>query len=107
MSGLSIAVLTRLALHVPSSTQAGKHPKTMTHVTVVVTIVIMVVGRAYRWAGGSGACGKLLSGSYDGSVRLLDPATATFELLVSDEEAEYSAMDCLAAATSGSATPLL
>ena len=57
---------------------------------------------ACRWAGGNGSCGKLLTGSYDGSVRMLDPSTATFELLVSDQEAEFSAMDCLADATSGS-----
>ena len=56
---------------------------------------------ACRWAGGSGSCGKLLSGSYDGSVRMLDPSTATFELLVTDEDAEFSAMDCLADATLG------
>ncbi|KAL3141680.1 hypothetical protein ABBQ32_004368 [Trebouxia sp. C0010 RCD-2024] len=54
-----------------------------------------------RWAGGNGNCGKLVSGSYDGSVRMLDPTTATFELLLSDEEAEFSAMDCLASAASG------
>ena len=56
---------------------------------------------ACRWAGGNGSCAKLLTASYDGSVRLLDPATAMFELLVTDEEAEYSAMDCLADASSG------
>lgn len=56
---------------------------------------------ACRWAGGGGSCGKLLTGSYDGSVRMLDPSTATFDLLVSDEDAEFSAMDCLADATSG------
>ena len=56
---------------------------------------------ACRWAGGNGSCGKLLSGSYDGSVRMLDPSTGAFELLLSDDEAEFSAMDCLASAASG------
>lgn len=42
-----------------------------------------------------------MSASYDGSVRMLDPFTATFDLLVTDPEAEYSAMDCLADAASG------
>lgn len=56
---------------------------------------------ACRWAGGGGSCGKLLTGSYDGSVRMLDPSTATFQLLVTDEDAEFSAMDCLADAASG------
>ncbi|DBB11441.1 hypothetical protein WJX82_009846 [Trebouxia sp. C0006] len=54
-----------------------------------------------RWAGGRGNCAKLVTASYDGSVRMLDPSTATFELLVTDPEAEYSAMDCLADASSG------
>jgi len=58
-----------------------------------------------RWAGGNGSCAKLVTASYDGSVRMMDPATATFELLVTDEEAEYSAMDCLSDATSGCAMP--
>lgn len=55
----------------------------------------------HRWAGGGGNCAKLVTASYDGSVRMLDPSTATFELLVTDPEAEYSAMDCLADASSG------
>ncbi len=58
-------------------------------------------GSKHRWAGGSGNCAKLVTASYDGSVRMLDPSTATFELLVTDPEAEYSAMDCLADASSG------
>ena len=58
-------------------------------------------GCTCRWAGGAGSCAKLLTASYDGSVRMLDPTTATFELLVTDPDAEYSAMDCLADATSG------
>lgn len=51
-----------------------------------------------------------MTASYDGSVRLMDPVTATFQLLVTDEEAEFSALDCLADASSGSAllqSPLL
>lgn len=46
-----------------------------------------------RWAGSS-AASKLLTGSYDGSLRCLDPSTGSFDLIVSSEEAEFSAMDC-------------
>ena len=48
-----------------------------------------------RWGGSTGAP-KLFSGSYDGSVRCLDPSTASFEVVVSSEEAEFSAMDVTA-----------
>ena len=34
--------------------------------------------------------------SYDGSVRMLDPAAGSFQLVLSDEEAEFSAFDCTA-----------
>ena len=47
-----------------------------------------------RWvSGGKTAC-KLLTVSYDGSLRCLDPATGRFELVVSSEDAEFSAFDC-------------
>ena len=48
-----------------------------------------------RWAGGSGAACKLFTASYDGSLRMLDPQAGRFELLITDEDAEYSAMDCM------------
>lgn len=44
----------------------------------------------FRWASG----GKLFTASYDGSLRCLDPAAGNFELVVSAEEAEFSAFDC-------------
>ena len=77
----------------------------LTHSLHLGFVMELTTACGCRWAGGSGSCAKLLTGSYDGSVRMLDPSTATFELLVTDEEAEYSAMDCLADATSGSAVP--
>lgn len=42
-----------------------------------------------------------MTASYDGSVRCMDPVTASFDLLVTDPDAEYSALDCLADASSG------
>ena len=51
--------------------------------------------RACRWAGSQGAP-KLYSGSYDGSLRCLDPVTGNFEVVFSSEEAEFSAMDVTA-----------
>ena len=48
-----------------------------------------------RWAGGSGAACKLFTASYDGSLRMLDAQAGRFELLITDEDAEYSAMDCM------------
>ena len=50
-----------------------------------------------RWAGGSGSASKLFSCSYDGSVRILDPARGFFQLAHTSEHAEYSAFDCTAA----------
>ncbi|KAK9868093.1 hypothetical protein WJX84_011731 [Apatococcus fuscideae] len=49
-----------------------------------------------RWAGGTGAAACLFTCSYDGSVRMLDPAAGSFQLVLSDEEAEFSAFDCTA-----------
>ncbi len=51
------------------------------------------VAHVHRWAGGSGAHARLFTCAYDGSVRMLDPNVAASELVVSDEEAEYSACD--------------
>lgn len=54
-----------------------------------------LISECHRWAGSSGAP-KLFSGSYDGSMRCLDPSTGQFEVVVSNEEADFSAMDCTA-----------
>lgn len=51
-----------------------------------------------------GGAAKLMTASYDGSVRCLDPVTASFDLLVTDSDAEFSALDCLADASSGLVT---
>lgn len=49
---------------------------------------------ALRWVGGGNDC-KLLSCSYDGSLRLLDASAGLFSAFdgIFDEEAEFSAMD--------------
>jgi hypothetical protein len=44
----------------------------------------------------AGGALKLFTSSYDGSMRCLDPSTGSFQLVVSSEEAEFSAMDCTA-----------
>lgn len=49
-----------------------------------------------RWAGSTGAAARLFTCSYDGSVRMLDPAAGSFQLVLSDEDAEFSAFDCTA-----------
>jgi len=49
-----------------------------------------------RWAGASGSAPKLFTSSYDGSLRCLDPQAGDFQLVVSSEDAEFSAMDCSA-----------
>lgn len=47
-----------------------------------------------RWIEGRGSAMRLLTTSYDGSLRCMDPGAAcTFSLLHSDEDAEYSAME--------------
>lgn len=54
-----------------------------------------------RWVGGRGGAAQLLTVSYDGSLRRLDPgAGAAFSLLRSDKIAEYSAMDATSDGTS-------
>ena len=50
----------------------------------------------HRWAGDSSAASKLFTASYDGSLRCLDPGAGEFQLVVSSEDAEFSAMDCTA-----------
>ena len=84
-----------------SGQQQQQHVSVLSVVIVPCLILCKLGVCTFRWAGGRGGCAKLLSASYDGSVRMLDPTTATFELLVTDPDAEYSAMDCLADATSG------
>lgn len=49
-----------------------------------------------RWVGGAGGAVRLLTSSYDGSVRSLDPGNGSFQLLHSDDEAGFSAMDATA-----------
>lgn len=57
--------------------------------------------RTCRWAGGNGSDTRLFTASYDGSVRILDPAAETFTLAFSGEDAELSAMDVMADGRSG------
>ena len=52
-------------------------------------------GDLCRWVGGSGSAAKLLSCSYDGSVRALDPGAGVFQLVHTDEDAG----ECLPRAT--------
>lgn len=47
-----------------------------------------------RWAGGSGSAAKLISASYDGTVRSLDLGQGVFEAVVLSDNNEWSAMDC-------------
>ncbi|KAK9799849.1 hypothetical protein WJX73_009741 [Symbiochloris irregularis] len=47
-----------------------------------------------RWIGGLGSSARLVTCSYDGSVRSLDLEKGQFEAIVLDEESEWSAMDC-------------
>lgn len=63
--------------------------------------VVLTASFCGRWAGATGAAAKLMTASYDGSVRCMDPVTASFQLLLTDPDAEYSALDCLADASSG------
>lgn len=49
-----------------------------------------------RWAGN-----KLFTSSYDGSVRMLDAKTAQFALVLTDQEADFSALDMLADGSTG------
>ncbi|KAK9823208.1 hypothetical protein WJX72_001110 [[Myrmecia] bisecta] len=54
-----------------------------------------------RWAGGCGSAAKLFTASYDGSVRMLDPGPGAYELVLSSDDAEFSAFDCLADGNTG------
>lgn len=47
-----------------------------------------------RWIGGTGSSARLITCSYDGSVRNLDLEKGEFDAVLLDEEAEWSAMDC-------------
>eukprot|EP00887_Chlorella_sp_A99_P003623 scaffold7.g3623.t1 len=49
-----------------------------------------------KWAGGAAAAAQLFTVSYDGSARALDVATGTSQLLLSTEDAEFSAFDVTA-----------
>lgn len=55
---------------------------------------LTVQGVHCRWAGGLGSSARLVTCSYDGSVRSLDLQKGEFEAVLLDEEVEWSAMDC-------------
>ena len=79
----------------PSSLEACRPLLAVLACDVLINTDRVSTTRLHRWAGGTGASTRLITASYDGSVRLLDIEKGVFDDIVTDEDSEWSAMDSM------------